>query len=109
MNYASWPPMRPHSKLPRWKLLLLQMLYIQETDHQMLDLQVDFGEAARLRGEGPEEERIPTGSGRGRLQELKDQHLRMTTMTMKAGTRGSNSSDREGEMASRCKFWRHLR
>jgi len=34
------------------------MLYIEEEDHQMLDPQVDWGGAARLRGEGPEEERM---------------------------------------------------
>jgi hypothetical protein len=62
-NYASWPPTRLHSKLPRWKHLLLQLLYVREADHQegahgMLDPQVDLrggGGANDLEGsrEGP--------------------------------------------------------
>ena len=87
-NYAGWPPMRLHSKLPRWKRLLLQLLYVQDADYQegvhgMLDPRVVFGEAAIVRGE--EERMILKAQGkdlladqreeRGCLQELKDQHL----------------------------------
>jgi hypothetical protein len=46
-----------HSKLPRWKHLLLQLLYDKEADHQegvheILDPRVDLGEAASVRGPG---------------------------------------------------------